>query len=90
MKTTPPQSSNGEHLQGDVVKIPSLSEVKACIPPHCFEKSTWISLGYVAYDLIQVALLALGITYIDSFVKDITALRAVSWLIYWICQVHAR
>ena len=42
----------------------NLSDVRAAVPAHCFKRNLWHSLFYLALDLMQIAILGYGATWI--------------------------
>ncbi|MDJ0508299.1 MAG: DUF3474 domain-containing protein [Crocosphaera sp.] len=61
-----------------VVDLPfSLQDVKAAIPPHCFESSVIKSLSYFVWDVFVVSVLYAIAHYLDSW---------FFWPIFWLMQ----
>lgn len=54
-----------------------IGDVRAAVPAHCWRKSPWRSLWYVARDAAVVAALAVGAVSID---------RWAVWPLYWAAQ----
>jgi hypothetical protein len=76
----PPVSADSdEALDFDASKRPpfSIGEIRAAIPKHCWEKSPWRSLSYVAKDVLIVFALAAGAVYFDNWFV---------WPFYWLAQ----
>jgi omega-3 fatty acid desaturase (delta-15 desaturase) len=55
----------------------TLSDIRAAIPKHCWEKNTWKSLSYVARDVALVFALAAGAAAVNSWLL---------WPLYWVAQ----
>ncbi|KAI0853033.1 fatty acid desaturase-domain-containing protein [Daldinia vernicosa] len=65
--------------------LPDINTIRKAIPPHCFQPSTWRSLGYVARDLAMAAALTYGaLTYIPSVSNP--AYRTSLWVVYGFLQ----
>jgi omega-6 fatty acid desaturase (delta-12 desaturase) len=74
-------------LNGDVFEPPSytMQQIRAAIPPHCFNPSTLRSLSYVVRDFALASILVyVAATYI-KLIPDVN-LRFVAWAAYTICQ----
>ncbi|XP_062201961.1 fatty acid desaturase DES3-like isoform X1 [Phragmites australis] len=54
-----------------------IGDVRAAVPAHCWRKSPWRSLSYVARDVAAVAALALAAVALDSWAV---------WPLYWAAQ----
>lgn len=66
-------------------KLPfTLSDILKAVPSHCFKRSLVKSLGYLAVDLIQIALLAWGASHINS--SENWYDPYVWWPLYIFCQ----
>lgn len=63
----------------------TIGDLKNAIPPHCFEKSTLISMGYTVADLAGVALLYFLSTFIDTPLVP-APLAYILWPLYWFAQ----
>ncbi|CAG8457187.1 4530_t:CDS:2 [Ambispora gerdemannii] len=59
----------------------TIKEIRQAIPPHCFQRSTQRSLGYLLKDLSIIGLLVYGATFIDPLLPNI--LRLIAWTTYW-------
>ncbi|XP_024399937.1 omega-3 fatty acid desaturase, chloroplastic [Physcomitrium patens] len=55
----------------------TLSDIRAAIPKHCWEKNTWKSMSYVARDVAIVFALAAGAAALNSWFV---------WPLYWLAQ----
>lgn len=55
----------------------TLSDIRAAIPKHCWEKNTWKSLSYVARDVAIVFGLAAGAAAVNNWFV---------WPLYWLAQ----
>jgi omega-3 fatty acid desaturase (delta-15 desaturase) len=55
----------------------TLSDIRAAIPKHCWEKNTWKSLSYVTCDVALVFALAAGAAAVNSWLL---------WPLYWVAQ----
>ncbi|RYG52039.1 DUF3474 domain-containing protein, partial [archaeon] len=63
----------------------TLADVRAAIPAHCFERKLTTSVGYLALDLLKVALLAYAATWISHPTVP-TAARVLLWCVYTAVQ----
>ena len=55
----------------------TLSDIRAAIPKHCWEKNSWKSVSYVLRDVVIVLSLAAGAAFVNNpFV----------WPLYWLAQ----
>lgn len=63
----------------------TLKDLKAAIPPHCFERSTLKSYAYVVWDLTMAWLLYLSTGYFNHPYLPPWA-SYILWPLYWICQ----
>lgn len=72
-------ADSDDALDFDASKRPpfSIGEIRAAIPKHCWEKSPWRSLSYVAKDVFIVFALAVGAAYFDNWLV---------WPFYWFAQ----
>ncbi|XP_016176855.1 omega-6 fatty acid desaturase, endoplasmic reticulum isozyme 1 isoform X3 [Arachis ipaensis] len=62
----------------------SVGQLKKAIPPHCFERSLFISFSYVVYDLLMAYLLFyIATTYFHKLPYPFSFL---AWPIYWAIQ----
>lgn len=63
----------------------NLSDVRNAVPAHCFKRNLWHSLFYLALDLMQIAILGYGATWIghESLPDNSSYLL---WPLYWYCQ----
>lgn len=61
-----------------------MDELRRAIPNRCFQRSSLISLGYLARDLLYVSVLAYGALQIPC-IQD-TALRLAAWTVYGFFQ----
>ncbi|RYQ93361.1 hypothetical protein S83_067903 [Arachis hypogaea] len=62
----------------------SVGQLKKAIPPHCFERSLFISFSYVVYDLLMAYLLFyIATTYFHQLPYPFSFL---AWPIYWAIQ----
>ncbi|RUP24772.1 hypothetical protein BC936DRAFT_138891 [Jimgerdemannia flammicorona] len=61
----------------------TIKEIRDAVPAHCFQKDTLRSFVYLAHDLVIVAILAYGATFIDTLPETY---RYVLWPLYWITQ----
>lgn len=55
----------------------TLSDIRAAIPKHCWEKNSWKSMSYVARDVAIVFGLAAGAAAVNSWFV---------WPLYWLAQ----
>jgi omega-3 fatty acid desaturase (delta-15 desaturase) len=55
----------------------TIADLRAAIPKHCWEKSTWRSLSYLFRDVAVIAALGLGAAYMNSW---------YIWPLYWALQ----
>ena len=62
----------------------TIKELRDAIPSHCFRRDTFHSLSYVLHDVILVASLGFGASYIDRVPS--VSVRTGLWCIYWILQ----
>jgi omega-3 fatty acid desaturase (delta-15 desaturase) len=63
---------------------PSLVEIRAVIPKHCFQASAWRSWSYVLRDFLIIAgLFYLAHTYIPGLEAPF---RQLAWAAYWLAQ----
>nr|CAB3462794.1 unnamed protein product [Digitaria exilis] len=58
-----------------------IGDVRAAVPPHCWRKSPWRSLSYVARDVAVVAALAVA-----AASSSLDAWPVVIWPLYWAAQ----
>ena len=63
----------------------TLKELKACVPAHCFERSTSKSFFYLAVNSLAAWILYVLSSYIDHPYVP-TFASYLLWPIYWICQ----
>ena len=63
----------------------TLKELKACVPAHCFERSTSKSFFYLAVNSLAAWILYVLSSYIDHPYVP-TFVSYLLWPIYWICQ----
>lgn len=70
---------DGSLEEFDASKPPpfTLSDIRAAIPKHCWEKNTWRSMSYLARDVAIVFGLAAGAAAVNSWAL---------WPLYWIAQ----
>jgi omega-3 fatty acid desaturase (delta-15 desaturase) len=68
-----------ESVEFDPIRKPpfTLSDIRAAIPKHCWEKNTLKSLSYVARDVVLVFGLAVGVAAVNSWFV---------WPLYWLAQ----
>ncbi|KAJ3577022.1 hypothetical protein NP233_g32 [Leucocoprinus birnbaumii] len=87
--------ADGSTVQQDTFEVPSITikEVREVIPPHCFERSTFISSLYVLRDILAIVLIYRVTIYLDSTLVETMnttlesfrlclILRFVLWSIY--------
>ena len=60
-----------------------VADVRAAIPAHCFERNTFVSLGYVALDLVIAGTLFTMSTYISMLPWWA---QILAWPAYWYAQ----
>lgn len=58
----------------------TIKELRAAVPPHCFERSTLRSLGYVIHDIVILGVLVVLATFIDTLPG---VLPYLLWPVYW-------
>ena len=63
----------------------TLKELKACVPAHCFERSTSKTFFYLAVNSLAAWILYVLSSYIDHPYVP-TFASYLLWPIYWICQ----
>lgn len=63
----------------DKEKLPTKSEIRAAIPPHCFEHSYAKALGNVVRDGLVIAAFAFLASFLGT---ELTALNVVGWNLY--------
>ncbi|CAG8479852.1 4952_t:CDS:2 [Diversispora eburnea] len=76
--------NNNETIKFERDYIPpnfTIKEIRAAIPPHCFERNALKSASYIVKDLAVIAILVYAATFIDTYLP--TLLRYVAWLTYW-------
>lgn len=76
---TPLEQEETPEEEFDASKKPpfTLSDIRAAIPKHCWEKNQWRSLSYVARDVAIVFGLAAGAAAVNSWFV---------WPLYWLAQ----
>nr|CCA22140.1 fatty acid desaturase putative [Albugo laibachii Nc14] len=78
------------HLEGCLNPTPlnpppfTIKDIRAAIPPHCFERSLALSSYHLAKNLLICGGLYCGATYIDQL--PILLLRWALWAMYWFFQ----
>ena len=63
----------------------TLKELKACVPAHCFKRSTFKSFYYAVLDVTVCWSLCFLSCYIEHPTMPSTA-SLVLWPVYWVCQ----
>ncbi|KAG5644851.1 hypothetical protein DXG03_007581 [Asterophora parasitica] len=69
----------------------SLKDVRAAVPPHLFERSTWKSLFYIARHLVFTFAFYYTATQIDVIARLViggapgiqSVIKGVLWILYW-------
>ena len=64
----------------------TIGTLRKAIPPHCFERSLWRSSAYLAVDLLIVALLYLGSSYVYQPAVPRWLAYGLLWPMYWFFQ----
>eukprot|EP00270_Netrium_digitus_P017785 TRINITY_DN6629_c0_g1_i6.p1 TRINITY_DN6629_c0_g1~~TRINITY_DN6629_c0_g1_i6.p1 ORF type:complete len:439 (+),score=22.90 TRINITY_DN6629_c0_g1_i6:81-1397(+) len=81
VRTAPPEPRESPYLDGDFdFSAPppfTLSDIRAAIPKHCWEKNSWKSMSYLLRDVLVVFGLAAAAAYLDSWLV---------WPLYWVVQ----
>jgi omega-6 fatty acid desaturase (delta-12 desaturase) len=62
----------------------TIKEIRDAIPAHCFRRDTFRSFTHVLHDIVIMAVLFVGASYIDSIPN--TWARIALWPLYWIAQ----
>ncbi|KAJ9271130.1 hypothetical protein DTO212C5_2788 [Paecilomyces variotii] len=66
-------------------EFPDIQTIRNAIPSHCFQPSTWVSMGYVLRDVTMAAVLGwAALTYIPQIPNAL--LRGVAWMAYGYAQ----
>lgn len=77
------------HVEGAPAPLPldlpqfSIKDLRAAVPPHCFERSFVRSTYHLIKNALICAALFYGATYIDALP---TAAQCVLWPVYWFLQ----
>jgi len=68
-----------------VVQLPDIKDIRACIPPHCFERSLVKSFSLLVRDTIYAALVGYA-AYCFLPVYDQSVMSVLGWIIYTFVQ----
>lgn len=83
--TTAPAKASLPAIAKDKSQLPSIKEIKAAIPAHCFKRNTLTSLSLVVRDGIIISALAYGAWNYLPF-ESIGLSGWAMWNLYWFLQ----
>ncbi|KAJ6642198.1 Delta(12)-acyl-lipid-desaturase [Pseudolycoriella hygida] len=64
----------------------TLSELKAAVPAHCFERNMVKSFGYLAWDLLVCSVLFYGVYVVLELMSLPLIFKVPAYLVYWFVQ----